>query len=271
MLDNFFLATKPVSRILLVVFPPLPASLPRLLLPGLLAMLALLPLRGADRPVPLVWDATFKEVVGRAGDTNVQVSFSVTNQSASSIVIHDVSASCACSRVIAPARPWILSPGESGKLAVVTDVRGKSGALVKTIVLSTSVGLRAASYRIAIQEPLSEAQRKRNQELAQANRQAVFQGECAKCHLEPMRSKTGGELFAAACGICHEAEHRASMVPYLRPSKHPATRVYWLKWITEGKEGTLMPAFAQSAGGPLTGTQIVELAEWLVKSRTPAK
>lgn len=231
----------------------------------------MLTLSGAERLDPLAWDAAFKEVMAHAGDTNVQVRFIVTNQSPAAIVIQDVSPSCACSRVTAPPRPWVLEPGELGRLLVTTDVRGKSGALVKTVVLSTSVGLRAASYRITIQEPLTEAQRKRNQDLAAANRQAVFKGECAKCHAEPAEGKSGRELYAAACGLCHEAEHRASMVPNLKSLKQPASRAYWLKWITEGKAGTLMPAFAQSAGGPLTESQIAELADWLVQARVPAQ
>ncbi len=82
--------------------------------------------------------------------------------------------------------------------------------------------------------------RAKNQGLAKADRQAVFKGECAKCHAEPTKGKIGRELYAVACGICHEAEHRASMVPDLKALNKPTSRDYWLQWIAHGKADTLM-------------------------------
>ena len=34
---------------------------------------------------------------------------------------------------------------------------------------------------------------------------------------------------------------------------------FWQKWIMEGKPGTMMPAFAQAHGGPLTQEQVDSL------------
>ena len=96
----------------------------------------------------------------------------------------------------------------------------------------------------------------------------MARGECAKCHSEPTKDKTGKALFTTACGICHEAEHRASMVPDLRALKKPTTRDYWLQWIAHGKADTLMPAFGQKAGGPLTEGQIESLVEFLAAAGT---
>jgi mono/diheme cytochrome c family protein len=110
--------------------------------------------------------------------------------------------------------------------------------------------------------------RSRNMQLALADRQAVFKGECAKCHVEPAAGKTDLALYQAACGICHDSHNRASMVPDLRALKHPTDRDHWLKWITFGRPGSLMPAFAQSEGGPLTEEQIDSLVSYLDKSIT---
>ena len=73
----------------------------------------------------------------------------------------------------------------------------------------------------------------------------------------------GQELFVAACGICHEAEHRASMVPDLHALPHETSRGFWYVWITFGKTNSLMPGFAESEGGPLTSEQIGTLVDYL--------
>jgi len=105
-------------------------------------------------------------------------------------------------------------------------------------------------------------------QLALTDRQAVFKGDCAKCHVEPAVGKTGVGLYQAACAICHDSQNRASMVPDLRHLKHPTDREHWIKWTSFGRPGSLMPAFAQSEGGPLTDAQIDSLASYLDKTIT---
>lgn len=217
---------------------------------------------------PLAFDALHKQVVVRAGQTNAVVSFTLTNVSTALVVIRDVSLSCGCSVASMPAKPWTLKPGEHGQVTVTTDVRGKRGSLVKTAIVYASSGTRVLTYQVDIQEPSTPEERARNQSLAKTDRQAVFRGDCAKCHAEPAKGRTGKELFTAACGICHEAEHRASMVPDLKTLKKPTTREYWLRWIAHGKLDTMMPAFGQKEGGPLTEGQIESLVEFLVPRGT---
>lgn len=113
--------------------------------------------------------------------------------------------------------------------------------------------------------PTTNAERERNLLLAKADRQAVFKGECAKCHAEPALGKTGRELYVAMCGICHDDGHRASVVPDLRALKFMPDAQYWRTWITLGKSGTMMPGFAQAEGGPLTAAQIHSLVIYLGK------
>lgn len=211
----------------------------------------------------LAFDALHKQVVARSGQTNAVVSFAVTNVSTSPVVIREVSLSCGCSVAMMPAKPWTLRAGEQGQVTVTTDVRGKRGSLVKTAIVYASSGTRVLTYQVDIQEASTPEERARNQSLAKIDRQAVFRGDCAKCHAEPAKGKVDKELFVAVCGICHEADHRASMVPDLKALKQPTTREYWLRWIVHGKAGTLMPAFSQKEGGPLTKGQIDSLAPFL--------
>ena len=208
---------------------------------------------------PLTFDALHKLVSVRSGQTNAVVSFTVTNLSREPAVIRDVSLSCGCSTASLPARPWTLRSGEHGQMTVTTDVRGKRGSLLKTAIVFASSGPQSLTYQVDIQEPSTAEERARNQALAKVDRQAVFRGDCARCHAEPARGKTGQELFSAACGVCHEAEHRAAMVPDLRALRRPVPREHWLLWAAHGKPDTLMPAFSTRSGGPLTDEQILSL------------
>jgi len=99
--------------------------------------------------------------------------------------------------------------------------------------------------------------------MAKADRQAVFGGDCASCHRQPGDGKYGKALYDADCGICHEGEHRATMVPDLHMLKLPTSEAFWQEWITHGKPGSLMPAFSRNDGGPLTDEQVTSLADYL--------
>jgi mono/diheme cytochrome c family protein len=104
--------------------------------------------------------------------------------------------------------------------------------------------------------------------VAMADRQAVFHGDCASCHVKPAKDaaghdKMGLELYTAVCGICHNSEHQASFVPNLHKLPEPTSADFWRNWIVHGKAGTLMPAFAKSEGGILSDEQIDSLTQYL--------
>jgi mono/diheme cytochrome c family protein len=105
--------------------------------------------------------------------------------------------------------------------------------------------------------------RARSFQMAAVDRQAVFKGDCASCHAAPAKGKSGKELYALVCGICHESENRATMVPDLHHLKVPTSVDFWKTWISLGKTNSFMPAFAKKEGGPLTRSQINSLAKYL--------
>ena len=66
----------------------------------------------------------------------------------------------------------------------------------------------------------------------------------------------------AVCGICHDSENRADLVPALSlPGERDSD--YWRPWIENGKPNTLMPGFSQEKEGPLSKDQIDSLVEFL--------
>ena len=218
----------------------------------------------------LVFDSEFKLVSTKLGETNIHVFFWLTNDSELEIMINRVRPSCGCTVAKLPQLPWRLAAGESGPIEAVLDLRGKMGTLKKTLTVESSSGVKVLRFEVAMNDghghsPLADPDRLRNMQLTFADRQIVFKrAECAQCHAGPAEGKTGAELYVAACGICHDSPQRATMVPDLSLPKPSATPGYWRHWITYGRPGSLMPAFAQSESGPLTPAQIESLVTYLI-------
>ena len=113
--------------------------------------------------------------------------------------------------------------------------------------------------------PAARSSRSQNQLLAQADPTAIFHDDCASCHVTPGIGLEGMPLYDAVCGICHDSEHRAEMVPSLTDKIGTADQGYWRHWITKGRDGSLMPGFSDSVDGPLTASQIESLVGALSK------
>src|ERR1022692_246305 len=147
---------------------------------------------------------------------------------------------------------------------------GKSGTTVKTINVVSDKGSKMLYVQTTIlpaaapTQALTAMDRESNQKLAIADRQAVFKGDCARCHAQPALNKFGQPLYVAVCGVCHESEHRATMVANLHAIPQETNAEFWQNWIAHGKPGTLMPAFAIADGGILTDEQINSLVTYLV-------
>ena len=243
---------------------------------GLLAAFAQTPVP-VPAPVPpvapakpaLVFDAELKAYTAVAGDTNAYFSFFLTNTSTVEARVNSVRTSCGCTVAQLPSQPWVLAPGQGGPIKVTVDLRGKMGTITKTVTAETSDGPKALNVTVTM-PPATESpaafdvtNREGNQKMALGDRSAIFKGDCARCHVEPARGKLGKALYATACGICHDAEHRASAVADLQVPKTPRDVNYWQQWVAHGKAGTMMPGFAATDGGPLTKEQVDSLVVYL--------
>ncbi len=240
-------------------------------------------------PVPaskLQWDALAKSYDAKPGETTALFEFRVTNPGASAIAIESIQTSCGCTVAELPplpAAPFVLAPAAQTTIRVALDLHGKSGSFAKTVTVGTSAGTTVLTVEVntaelptlAANAPGMGADRAKNIEIATHDRQAIFKGECAKCHATPAVGKMGQELYRAVCTICHEAHPRASMIPDLNVPRGPRDLAFWTKWITEGGAGTMMPAFAATHGGPLTDEQVGSLALYVFatfsKNSSPAQ
>ncbi|MGH7992968.1 MAG: DUF1573 domain-containing protein [Limisphaerales bacterium] len=186
------------------------------------------------------------------------------------VTILSVRPSCGCTTTKLPPLPWTLVPGTNGQMEATVNLYVATGTLYKTLMVYTDKGSKTLMMKITIlpfQMPkMSEAEREANRKLAVADRQLVFKGECATCHVRQGEGKYGQALYDADCAICHEGEHRATMVPDLHALKTPTNFEFWRVWIAHGKPGSLMPAFSGTDGGPLSDMQISSLATYINES-----
>ena len=221
----------------------------------------------------LRWDAISKESQPKPGESQVRFEFTATNLSPSPISILAMTTSCGCTVAQLPplpASPFKLAPGATAVVQVTLDVRGKAGVVAKRVRLETSVGIAQLTVQSTVAFDPNQApaavlgtDRPRNLEIAVRDRQAIFQGDCARCHAAPAAGKMGEQLYLAVCTLCHDAHPRASLVPDLDVPRTPRDLAFWVRWIADGGPGTMMPAFAETNGGPLTAAQVSSLARYL--------
>lgn len=225
----------------------------------------------ANQPMPngiMAWNALMQTKDATNGQDFAHFTFTFTNLSSKPVTILNVHPSCGCTTAELPPTPWQIDAGSNGEMKIKVNLHGKFGTLFKEVSVTTDRGMKSLMLRINILPPppmpeMTAEQRAKALEVAKADRQAVFKGSCASCHLPDIQGKYGQQLYQALCSVCHEAKHRATMVPDLHNLKVPTNEEFWRTWITAGKAGTLMPAFATSQGGPLNGLQIASLAAYL--------
>lgn len=224
----------------------------------------------------LVWDNLLESVDAAAGQAEAHFTFNFTNVSSDQVVIISVHPSCGCTTAQLPPLPWLVDAGTNGQIGITVNLAGKTGTIFKTVTVATDKGKLDLSVRITILPPvvptMTDEDRARAMAAAKVDRQAVFKGDCAICHVKPGVGKYGQALYDVSCGICHDGEHRATMVPDLHAIKTPTNEDFWRTWIMHGKPGSLMPAFATAEGGPLNDVQISSLAAYLnaaIPSKAP--
>jgi cytochrome c553 len=222
----------------------------------------------------LKFDADAKTANVANGTEKAHFTFSVTNVSSEVVTINYILGSCHCTVAQLPSQPWKLQPKEVGEFSATMDLAGSppNSSKFKTLTVNADKGVKVLDVTTHILPDMSSpSERTNNVKMATADRQAVFKGDCMQCHADSAKDssghdKMGQDLYAAVCGICHESSRRATFVPDLHHLADATSAAFWRTWITAGKTGTLMPAFAKSEGGPLSNEQIDSLVDYLSAS-----
>jgi mono/diheme cytochrome c family protein len=223
----------------------------------------------------LAFDAETKQYDASPGEQTAPFTFNLTNVWTNEIIIDRVQASCGCTTASLPANPWHLPAQGSGQVQAKVNLQGKMGLITKTLTFfyrmtpGAATASRMVYLKVNIPPPpavageMSLPERMAAMNKSKADAQAIFKGDCAKCHAEKGRAAFGQDLYALDCGICHESSHRESLVPDLHALKQATDFDYWKTIITFGKPHTMMPGFAAAQGGPLSEAQIISLATYL--------
>jgi mono/diheme cytochrome c family protein len=230
----------------------------------------------------LAWDSDSKELSPKLGETSAHFTFWLTNVSKEVVAVNSVRTSCGCTVAQLPAQPWKLEPGTNGPIEVSVNLVGKSGTIMKSVTVDSTAGVKSLLVKVNIPAPansiakagvnMGDVDRLKNMQAALADRQIIFKNkDCTKCHADPATDKAGlavlGQpLYQGICANCHDSPNRASMVPNLHALNHPTSPEHWKKWITSGRVGSMMPAFAKAEGGILTDEQINSLVDYLAKT-----
>lgn len=223
-------------------------------------------------PLPdgvLAWNSTMLETNILADTEKAHFLVAFTNISKGKVAIMDVHPSCGCTTAEVQPAPWIVEPGQSEHIPVSVNlnIAGNSGILFKSVKITTDKGYKDIYLKISFKPVtppvMSEADRARFVKIARGDRQAIFKGSCADCHVKKGEGKYGQALYDADCAICHDANPRSTMVPDLHNLKVATNMDFWRQWVAHGKAGSLMAAFSQAEGGPLNDIQIASLAAYL--------
>lgn len=219
----------------------------------------------------LVWDK--KSIESEAShETRVLIlRFPFSNSETAPVFINEIKTSCGCVEPLAPELPWAIVPGVAEELEVKVNIRGKKGTFQQSLEVLTQDKTTELLIKVEIEDPvhrpMTVEERNGNLAKSKADRQAIFKGNCIECHVKPTHRKYGMTLYESACGICHDSKQRASVVPDLKDKIKNESPEYWRQWITKGKVDGLMPGFAASEGGPLSGSQVSTLINHIARMK----
>jgi len=177
------------------------------------------------------------------GETK-EVEIELRNITGAPLSIENIDTSCGCT--IANASEGLIAPGETAKVRVTIDTRGKMGDISKELKLFTSEG--SAPHVLTLTGKVEHFGE------GMPDPSVIFKGDCASCHVgENVEKKEGQVLYNSICFLCHKSGLR----------QEAAISVGLSNVIAVGIPGTSMPGFSKEAGGPLSLKQVESLADYV--------
>ena|GEM_PF-2053486 len=200
-------------------------------------------------------------------DSKERTSFLLYNIGGQHLRITAVDTSCGCT--VADVSKKVVAPGDFTRIRVELDTSLKLGKLRKTITVHSNDPKRPDLPLFVVGEVLPKPMEGHAQiHLQPRDRLALFKGDCAKCHANAGKGKSGKALFLADCAMCHgvNAMGNHSAGPSLMGGdyENEAYRGQMRRVIADGSpKSPQMPPFSQKNGGPLNDDQIDSLVGFL--------
>lgn len=192
-------------------------------------------------------------------DAPLAYHFHLENPTKTPIKDLELTTSCGCTTLMPSG--GAIPPGKELRIDVGSDLTGKRGVIVKSIVANFDYGgtkiEKNFSLTFKVQKNIAAHSGHNLQDV-------LFGPKCSACHANPAAGKTGRELFVAVCAFCHGQNAQGAMATgftYVRYYDHyDPERIRAI--IADGTHVKDMPGFSQVHGGPLDSRQIDSLIDY---------
>ena len=191
--------------------------------------------------------------------TKAEHIFTIANTGTDTLVITGTRPSCGCTAAVVDESK--VAPGKATRLKVTFDANNKpEGPIIKSVTI-TSNSLEGSERMVRIQGRVVKSKLAHKSTM---HLDGLFQGDCAKCHVDKGKGELGARLYEADCAICHGLKTDGKPGPELASEsmlKH--TPKQWQSIIENGVPNTAMPAFHTKNKGPLGDEEIASLVEYM--------
>ncbi|MDP4199250.1 MAG: DUF1573 domain-containing protein [Bacteroidota bacterium] len=191
--------------------------------------------------------------------TKAEHFFDISNTGTDTLVILGTHPSCGCTAAMMDMSR--IPPGKTSRLHVTFDANGKPEGPISKSVTITSNSKEKSDAMVRIQGRVVKS--KLAHKIAM-HLDGMFQGDCAKCHVDKGKGELGARLYEADCAICHGAKADGKPGPELASEammKHSPKQ--WKTMIEDGIANTGMPGFHTKNKGPLGDEEIASLVEYM--------
>lgn len=208
-------------------------------------------------------------------DSKAHAYFLLYNIGGKHLRISDVDTSCGCT--VAKVSKTVLAPGDFTRIDVDIDTSLKVGPIRKKITVKSNDPKRPELAVFLIGDVLGKKMMGHAQiNLGARDRLVLFKGECATCHVQAGKGKTGKALFLADCAMCHgvnaQGNHNAGVSLLNGDYENEAFARKMRSVIAEGSPNSpQMPPFSKAKGGPLNDDEIDSLISFLQFQSTQKK
>ena len=191
--------------------------------------------------------------------TKAEHIFVIGNSGTDTLVITGTHPSCGCTAAVID-NPRI-APGTTSHLKVTFDANNKpEGPIIKTVSISSN-SKESSDKIVRIQGRVVKSKLAHK---TMMHLDGLFQGDCAKCHVDKGKGELGARLYEADCAVCHGMKADGKPGPELASEammKH--TPKQWKSIIEYGIPNSAMPAFHTKNKGPLGDEEIASLVEYM--------
>lgn len=238
-------------------------SLPPLLSMSLAAAALVLAADPAAKAPKTRWEKTTHDFGSIAADAKVDYRWPVHNDGTAPLEIVNTFPSCGCTASLIEGGP--IDPGRTGSLHVRFDAAGQSGDVRKTITVITTDPAKPRTILTILAKVLPPANPRVSSGHPPILGQSLLGSGCADCHAKPAAGKSGLELYAAVCAMCHGADATGGLSHGLRDADYLGSRNdrALADAIAYGTANPHMPGFSSDMGGPLDANQIDSLVRQL--------